>query len=47
MNNSSCVVNGIKNNNTDEQINDEDGNIIKKNSQVMNKKKIMGNNETS
>ena len=31
LNNSSCVVNGIKNNNTDEQINDEDGKIIKKN----------------
>ena len=38
LNNSSCVVNGIKNNNTDEQINDEDGKIIKKKSQVMNKK---------
>ena len=38
LNNSSCVVNGIKNNATDEQINDEEGKINKKKSQVMNKK---------
>ena len=38
LNNSSCVVNGIKNNSTDEQINDEEGKINKKKSQVMNKK---------
>ena len=38
LNNSSCVVNGIKNNSIDEQINDEEGKINKKKSQVMNKK---------
>ena len=38
LNNSSSVVNGIKNNNIDEHTNEEDGRINNKKKQAMNKK---------